>query len=401
MPPSDTFPSPAPLAGPHRELGLRIDGGGHIVAVDGVWPDLAERYGVDRLRPDRLTGLSVFELLSDDAADEMRRFLAAALGADDVPSPLGDRFGPWNPWPVDHLGVPAVAFRAAPGIYESWVAALRRPLFTVDPAGRLEPLGRAARLLQQHHPEMQDERTFAAWLRPYGYRARRVATWRPWGRALVVPSQDSLHAYAPFQVLARTLRAALHDLSNPLAAVRMVAEVAGRGLGDPTKHLRGVASHLDTVSATLTTLRSLVQTDLRSVPLDAIALVHQAVDLLTSELERRGVGVDLSGLQAPEPELEASRGSFVLLALGLLLHRLGDAVDGDVLTLSSTQDDDSWTVDVRLRAGGGARSLLPDPFVDAATLRALAAPLEGRVDLDHTHGEAFELGPILCLRLPL
>ena len=365
-------------------IGLELSPDGRIVHLSDGWLAMAQglgsgHLGSGHLGSERLLGRPLTDFLSDAAAAELAAFLASAEEGHGPPG-LGPDFAAWTPWPSSH----GVKFHLTPAARERLSDLLRRPIFLADsprPESQLEALNEAGRELQRREPAVRRVADFDAWLVPFGFRARPSSTWRCAGRPILIPAADSLHGVPAFQLLSRTLRSALHDVSNPMSAVRMVAEVAARGISDPTRHLSGIARHLDTATAILQSVRSVVQTESRARPLDAAALMGEAVGLLRSEAERRDITLRADDLTAPEPEIEGSRSSFLLLCLGLLLRGLGFAGEGDCWNLSATCDEEEWVVEGRLEAGAGPRPLLPDPEIDGPTLRRLAAPFQGRLEL--------------------
>lgn len=366
-----------------------VDAGGNFNTFSPAWHSLTRAFELNALRPETLAGRSVDRCLSPPARDAWHDGLRRLRQSPGRPP---DGLLPWpdvHPWPL--LGASDAEGDGPGGLRLSlsgralaacaW--SLRRPWIAFGPDHKVKPVNKSARAMLLDQPEFAElDALRQGWMRlPTSYRLHRVDGLEIHGDAVWRGVPLSLHADDGFQLAAKVFRASLHDMSNPLAAVRMLTEAWNRGhtAADPKRYLPRVLDHLDTLASGMRDLRQWLQVDTQSTAFDAAAAFRHVGRRLRTELDRKEVSVDLSRLASPEPELEGPRRAFDLLATGLLLHSTGWTAAGDRVEISSRQDENLWRVSATVEAGSTPRPWRADPDLGFDLLERLVAPFSGRV----------------------
>lgn len=389
----------------------RLDGHGCFNEFSPAWYSLCEKFELRDFAPDRHLGRPAWDLLSADWRLETRDRLNAWIRGE-LPSqrPVSSHIDShiwqaWAPWPIlkspgsspGGAGADSAAGNGSGPVGLQLTldptAQARLPFTLVDPIfrgapdgdGRLGSVNAASRRLLAERPELTQSQLLQGWLgrQPQARRIVRVTGLDLDGDAIWITAPPHLHSSSGFRLLGKLMRTLLHDLSNPLSAVRMLAEVVSRGsrhYSDPTKVLPDMIRHLDLATSTMRRLRTLVQVTSSIQALDTLATFDDAVRMLRTELDRREVTVDLSGLIAPEPELEGHTDALLLLALGAVLLTLGRSGEGDSLRLAArVTDAGSWRLQGSLKDSGSPRPWFADPEIGIDAIERLLSPFRGRL----------------------
>ncbi|MEO1366152.1 MAG: hypothetical protein AAFX50_03160 [Acidobacteriota bacterium] len=332
---------------------VRLDGDGVIVGVDPDWDRRLERYGAPALRSGRVLGQPVSAFLAPSRAEVWLRFLAELRAAEGAPplsdDPLMTHLRPW-PSPAGGVWLSLDGRRA-----EAW---LRRPILRLH-KGSLEAFNDAARQLLDGQPELAELRSLESFLaarqpplRLVPFRDVRVD-----GRPLFRFRQPPPFDVAAFDVLARLTRAGLHDLSNPLSALRMMSDVSLLGGGlfgeGAAAVLPNVTEHLDAAIDTIHDMRALIYADASVKELNVAEEARGVVGLLRSELSRREVEV---AVEAPDDAVAvAGINAFRLLLASGLLSTSGRAPSGSRLELRWVERGDGAELSCHVSGGGPSR----------------------------------------------
>ncbi|MEM1177038.1 MAG: hypothetical protein AAGM22_01740 [Acidobacteriota bacterium] len=296
---------------------VRLDPEGVIVGVDPEWDLRLRRYGATALLASEVIGRPVGDFLSPNRAEAWLQFLGELRRAEGVPPISGDPLlANLCPWPASDGGT---WLRLDGRRAQVW---LRRPILRVH-KGRVDAFNDAARRLLDGRPELAELRRLESFLaarqpplRLVPFRDVRVD-----GRPLFRFRQPPPFDVGAFDVLARLTRAGLHDLSNPLSALRMMADVSALGGGlfgaGAASVMPNVTEHLDAAIDTIHDMRSLIYADGSVQELNVVNEARGVIGLLRSEFSRREVEVSLD---APEDAVAvAGVNAFrLLLASGLL-----------------------------------------------------------------------------------
>lgn len=380
-------------------LFVEVDRESRLVAFSEGWDALAERHGLVDARAEILLGRTVDQLLDPEARSPWEVFLDAAFAArpDEPPTSLSREglLAGITPWPIFDVGGRIVRLRLYLAV--DLDALLGRPLLARDDDG-VSGWSEAGRGLLDAARE--DEMAVDEWLgllqpprraEPTGLRLddASIEVVRP------IPALRG----AGSAVLCRSVRAGLHDLANPLAGVRMLAEVARRRGDDGT--LGEMVRHLDQVQDTLRRLRGLLHVDLRR-KLDLRGAFARAGELLASELGRRDVTVEIDAL--PEESGFHEEAHLLPLALALLLASVGRSAEGDRIVLALVPRED--TVCLEAHVAGSRRASTPspptpgppDPEIETEFLRVLVSTVGGR--LAHAPGARADRDPDWAIEWP-
>ena len=414
-----------PILFPSRHDGTRLtsstiycclDGDGCFNKFSPRWYSLCDKYQVEDFAPDRLMGRPVSSFVPPPWRAEIQaRILswlqgeppsnpassnpassnpassnpASSSTASSSTAPFDDSvWRAWSPWPLRATtpdGAPGMQLTLDPAAQTRLSWGLADPIWRGphNGEGPLSAINAAARRLLAERPELANPISLQSWLngRPQARRLVKVASLDLNGDTLWRADLPHLHGSSDFRLLSKLMRALLHDLSNPLAAVRMMAEVVSRGsrhYSDPSKVLPDMIRHLDLATATLRRLRSLAQIAPKVQSLDALSVFDDAAEILRSELDRREITVDLTTMAAPEPELEGRADALLLLALGTLLLTLSRAGEGDQLRLEASSDGEIWRLKGYLQSSGSPRPWFADPEIGIDALERLASSFDGR-----------------------
>lgn len=317
---------------------VRVSADGRIVEVSETWNALALEKGLPPFAAAALVGRSTAELLAPGAPRQRGLAWLAQLRAGPAAvGPLAE-VCPWAEWLVPW---PAGSDLRLVFQRPAWYR-LRGPYFRlVEPGspsspGRLAPLGPLAESLFSREPELAERSALEerlAFLQP-PLVLEATGLLADEAPVLVVRWPVS-HRQGGFRLLARVLRAALHDASNSLGGVRMLAEVLLRGGAKSFERhggtLSGMIDHLDKVTGRMGDVRQLAHTAAHGELLDGRALLVSAAEATKSERQRREIEVDLSRV---EPfELASRRDLVYLLLTGAVASSLDRAADGDRLVL--------------------------------------------------------------------
>ena len=366
------------------------------------WYSLCRRFELVDLEPERLTGQGVDRVLAPEWVQALRASLHSPMltEPEELPeSGLSEVFSLWPLFDQRPRGL-RLTLRRPALMRVLWQ--LENPVFCgIGEEDKLRGFNGVGRRLLVEHPELEQRAELERWVgqQAQGRRLTALGGLSLEGRRLWIPSLSSLQGSGSFRMLSKLMRILLHDVSNPLAAVRMMAEVASRGsrhYADPGRLTADMVQHLDVAISAMRTLRGLAQAVGRSQSLDAVALFSEAVTILGSELDRRELTVDLSRIAAPEPEIVGSRDAFLWLALGALLMTLGRSSEGDVLVIEGTVVEEHWRLQGRLRMGSGPRPWLAEPDLDFDTVMRWLAPFGGNLRAWSATGD-----PLWVVDLPL
>jgi len=127
----------------------------------------------------------------------------------------------------------------------------------------------------------------------------------------------------------RLFRLAVHDLSNPLAAARLLAELARRGASSDND-VSALLEQLGVAAERLQGLRALLREG-GSESFEVTVALDLAYSLVEREAER--VGVVLNVDRAEEINVFLPRHFFLQATIALLLASIESAEDGDVMIL--------------------------------------------------------------------
>ena len=361
----------AERAGSDRELAaLRVDAQGTVVELDGAWQYRLDELGLTILHPREVLGQPLEAFLDGRRTKEWRTLLPHLHGQDGPPPFSHPLLNQLRPWP------------AAEGVWLSLDPALRpwltKPLLQLE-KGRTRPCNQAARHLLESDASLGELRHLESFLetRPSPLRLVAVPGFRYQGRALFTFSRQSVYAIDAFDLLARIVRAGLHDLSNPLSAMRMMAEVAAHGANLPANtpaSLRDMTGHLDAAIDTIHNLRSLIHSDSAANELDIDKELRLIATLLRSELSRRDL--QLECLVPRGAIAVAGRNAFRLLITAGLYSTFCRAAPGSQLRLTWSELDGE-TKRLSCHLEGSGRPALTDEMPGADLLRRLAASCDG------------------------
>jgi hypothetical protein len=168
----------------------------------------------------------------------------------------------------------------------------------------------------------------------------------------------------------RLFRLAIHDLSNPLAAARLLAELQRRG-ASTAEDLEDLTGLLGRAASVLGDLRAIFR-DGPCEPVDVGPALELVLALLESEKTRAGVQVLIGRLA--EARLLAPRHLLLQWLLAGLLGALDASRAGDVLVLGLEIEDGQ----VRLDLQASAPATRQPSTEELLCLRELAAELGGR-----------------------
>lgn len=344
-----------------------------ISAVSDGWESLAERIDLRWLRRTDVVGQQLLAFLAAERHDAWRRWLAALFAGQFEPPPKDLSPDAVAVWPARQEGRRVLFLILRPAMEQ----VLEAPLVLVGARTGLEAInGNAAELLAEL--QLPSRQAMMDWLdehRPEPpRRLRRLGAWRVDDRVV-----ERLEPIAPFgnsgfYLLARVLRAGMHDLSNPLSAVRMWIEISRMrsGIGDdPLESVGGLIGQLDEVGETLSAMRRIAHADRGDKPFRVEDVLNQCLGLLRSELQRREIEVDIFALG--EPKLNGCSNPLALLTLSGLLTTMGRSARKDRLQLRWLEDGKEATLE--LHATDAAHSLLPEVETDREWLGSLAAGL--------------------------
>lgn len=144
----------------------------------------------------------------------------------------------------------------------------------------------------------------------------------------------------------RLFRLAVHDLSNPLAAARLLAELARRGASS-ADDVAALVDQLGVAAERLQGLRALLRQG-GAESFEVTATLELAFQLVSREVER--VGAKLIVDQAEELTAFLPRHFFLQATLAGLLASIESADDGDVLVLRARR---AAAIDSNRGAAGG------------------------------------------------
>ncbi|MEM6792420.1 MAG: hypothetical protein AAF725_00430 [Acidobacteriota bacterium] len=319
----------------------RLDRSGTILELDAHWDARIAAAGPERLSGEALIGRTVWDFLDADPARRAlwRGFLEAATsaGACPPPAPTDSTLRRLRPWPAagegGNAGVWLRLDLEAPG-KPPW---LHRPLFQAC-AGQLTALNSAARELSRGLGDDagQIEARLAA--RQPAARLEPVPDLRLDDRPVLTPRAPAPHDVEAFSMLARAVRSALHDLSNPLSAMRMMTEVLVRTEetgSERASTLRDLSTYLDQSIAVIAGLRTLVRADSAVQVLDVRRELEAVASLIGSDFRRRELDIEIAAADPEDAQsLVAGSGSFRLIALAGLLMSCERAQPGDTLRLT-------------------------------------------------------------------
>lgn len=173
----------------------------------------------------------------------------------------------------------------------------------------------------------------------------------------------------------RIFRLAVHDLSNPLAAARLLAELARRGASSDTD-VNALLEQLGVAAERLQGLRVLLREG-GPENVELGATLELASSLIAREAER--VGVRLLIDRAEDVVAVVPRHLLLQAVLAGLLTSLESGADGDVFILRSRSgpEDRKW---VELESSGrGQRSCRPEELL---CLELLASDLGGIFEVE-------------------
>lgn len=368
------FMEKAERAGSATELAaLRVDARGTVAELDAAWQRRLDEHGVTILRAEEILGRPLDDFLDERLAEKWRSLLPCLLSQDGPPPFSHPLLARLRPWPA-----PNGVWLSLDWPLRSWLA---RPLLRLE-KGRARPCNRAAHQLLDSDidPSLSELRHLESFLESRSSPLRLVAVpgLRYRGRALFTVSRPSIYEIDAFDLLARIVRAGLHDLSNPLSAMRMMAGVAAHGAGlsaAAPASLQDMTGHLDAAIHTIHDLRSLVHADSSAAELDIEAELRLAASLLRSELSRRDL--ELECRIAPGAVAVAGRNAFRLLVTAGLFSTCGRAAPGGRLLLSWDEPDGAGKLlSCHLDANGPPPLADETPGIDL--LRRLAASCDGR-----------------------
>lgn len=335
---------PPPVARPRDDLFLHLDRQLRITAVSEGWQALAHELGYAPFEAEVLVGRPLSSRVDREGEGwtALEAWLRSLIEtpAGEAPRTLAPPIPGWAdavvPWPVASDGDEVGGSELLIALRPSFVERLDRFCVVAPRDGsEVQPLGhRAGRHFEQHafadRAELEDwlaARSLPLRLEPSGLAVD--------GAPVLVARRPLAHRQSSFRLLARVLRATLHDTSNSLAGLRMLAEVIKRGgsraYDRHTNSLDGLASQLDRISEKLGRLRRAVQAERGPKLVDMGELLDMAGDAFHSELERRELKVDAEAV--PSFEVEGRADQLFLLLLGGLSWSLERASEGARLEL--------------------------------------------------------------------
>ncbi|MEO1087241.1 MAG: hypothetical protein AAFY88_23650 [Acidobacteriota bacterium] len=372
---------------------VRLDGDGVIVGVDPDWDRRLERYGAPALLSKRVLGQPVSSFLAPSRAEAWLLFLSELRGAEGAP-PLSDDplFQKLRPWPAPGGGV----WLSLDGRrVEGW---LRRPILRLH-RGTVDAFNDAARRLLDGQPELAELRPLESFLaarqpplRLVPFRDVRVD-----GRPLFRFRQPPPFDVGAFDMLARLTRAGLHDLSNPLSALRMMSDVSMLGGGlfgeGAAAVMPNVTEHLDAAIDTIHDMRALIYADASVKELNVADEARGVIGLLRSEFSRREVEVTVD---APDDAVAvAGVNAFRLLLAFGLLSTSGRAPSGSRLVVKWIEGLDSAELSCHVFGGGSPRWGDGEPR--RRLLHELASTCDARLTV--APGERAAADPDWCVEL--
>ncbi|MEM8931807.1 MAG: hypothetical protein AAGE94_11575 [Acidobacteriota bacterium] len=361
---------------PAGSIVVEIDRSGKLVACSDAWDVLADRHDAPALRREHWLGTRLEAWLDPATWETLRATLDRLTAArpETAPEGLADAgwLRRWMPWPIFDADGSFDRLRLHPAVDADEL--LGRPIFRVDVDGAFDGVNRAGRaLLTTAGDEGLSVTDWLALMQP-PRRLVRLGGLRLDGDALLWAAPPAAWDDTWAAVLTRALRAGLHDLSNPLAGARMLAEVSR--LGDDGGKSGSVVEHLDATNASLRRIRGILAADLRR-QICLRAAFAQVVEMVSSELARREVEVEVEAL--PEDEGHHCEAMVLPFALSMVMAAVSRAAAGDriVLTLLPCRSG-SWLLEAHA-VGSRTPPAFPDPAIDPALLARLAEDLGGRL----------------------
>lgn len=371
-----------------------------LVTVDPQWNERLQRFGFVAWSQEDIVGQTFDDYVAPADRESWRQWLRSLMTPAAPSSPpslprglLPDLDAPWRhliAWP--ERGHPEIRLWLAwRGDVETELA---KPWLRLV-AGTAEPMNGAARRLLEADRNA-DPRLGVIGLDDAGMLSRWLGWQQPPASLQPVPSlhwqgqpvfravRDRGRDGGGMRRLTQIVRAGLHDLSNPLAALRMQVEVTNRSLeasyeaSHPMRQaFADAANYVDRTIDVMGDLRGLLYASPSIEVFDLGQETRRIARLLRSEVDRRELRLDVQVSSSLPVRLEANRADVRLLVTTLLLTSLDDTDAGDILRVVV---DSAEGARLRCRKELGDRPPTPHLVdVDRELLDALTAQCDARL----------------------